>query len=231
VEAVDRRRPLPLSNPLFPAARMRQLAGGSTRRVRAGDLVLSQGDAVDRLHVVEEGVLRVSSVRPSGRRAVVAIIGPGEAFGLEWILPEADRVGPLLRPEVRAMVASRVISVPATSIFVALDSSPDLARWIACAAVRALGRLQCALARTLAEGVRERVLRVLEDLAAAHGRSVIGGTRIELPVTQELLASMVGATRESVNRALRDLSARGRVIRSGRAYLLPRDQGPEPGSS
>jgi CRP-like cAMP-binding protein len=61
---------------------------------------------------------------------------------------------------------------------------------------------------------------VLEDLAAAHGRTHPGGVTIRLPLTQDLLASMVGATRESVNRAIADLERLGLVRRSGLRYVL-----------
>jgi hypothetical protein len=53
----------------------------------------------------------------------------------------------------------------------------------------------------------------------AHGHPVEGGLVIDLPLSQDLIASMVGATRESVNRGLRDLAAADRVRREGGAYV------------
>jgi CRP-like cAMP-binding protein len=65
----------------------------------------------------------------------------------------------------------------------------------------------------------------MDDLGARFGRTVPGGRRLDLPLTQELLAGLTGATRESVNRALAELSAAGRVERSRGGYIV------RPGSS
>ena len=69
--------------------------------------------------------------------------------------------------------------------------------------------------------VAHRVVEVLRELAHAHGTEVVGGTRIDLPLSQDALSSLVGATRESVNRAVRQLTASGALRRAGRCYVLP----------
>jgi CRP-like cAMP-binding protein len=68
--------------------------------------------------------------------------------------------------------------------------------------------------------VRDHLLAVLRDLAGRWGSPVEEGTVIGLPVSQGALAAMVGASRESVNRALRQLLASGAVRRRGRRYVL-----------
>jgi CRP-like cAMP-binding protein len=179
--------------------------------VLAGQVLVRQGQAADRILLVEAGAVCLSSVAPSGRRAVIAILGRGDVLGVEGLVQ-----GPahLLKPEARAMTRSRLLCLSRDVV----DPTPELARCIAAAAARALDRAQRRLARMLTQGVHDRVLDTLIDLARDHGRAVPGGTRIDLPVTQELIASMIGATRESVNRALRELSGGGAVVRSGRRY-------------
>jgi CRP-like cAMP-binding protein len=65
-----------------------------------------------------------------------------------------------------------------------------------------------------------RVRRRLGELASEHGRSVPDGVRIEVPITQEDLAAMVGAARETVNRALVDLISAGMLRFDRRRYIL-----------
>jgi CRP-like cAMP-binding protein len=101
-----------------------------------------------------------------------------------------------------------------------MAADPRVARWVAIAVGRRASQVQRTLARTLAMKVPLRLLGVLEDLAAEHGREGPGGVGIGLPLTQDLLASMVGATRESVNRAVADLERRGLVRRIGIRYVL-----------
>jgi len=66
----------------------------------------------------------------------------------------------------------------------------------------------------------DRLAARLDDLAARFGRPVPGGRCLELPLTQEHLAGLTGATRESVNRALGELAAAGRVERARGRYVV-----------
>jgi CRP/FNR family cyclic AMP-dependent transcriptional regulator len=219
MKIVDHRDPFPLVP--FPLRAVLS-ASGSVRTVPAGQVLVRQGEEPDRIYVVEAGAVCLASVVPSGRRAVIAILGRGDVLGVEGLVPGLDRP---LKLEARTMTPSRLLCLPRRG----LEPTPELAGCIAAVAARALDRAQRRLARMLTQGVHDRVLDTLVDLARDHGRPVRGGTRIDLPVTQELIASMIGATRESVNRALRDLSGSGVVVRSGRRYELRGD--PLPGSS
>ena len=72
--------------------------------------------------------------------------------------------------------------------------------------------------------IADRVERRLLDLARRLGRPAPGGTAIPVRLTQDELASMVGATRESVNRAVRALVARGSIDVRGRGRYVVRAQ-------
>jgi CRP-like cAMP-binding protein len=73
-------------------------------------------------------------------------------------------------------------------------------------------------------GVSDRIERRLSDLACRIGRPTDGGTLIPIRLTQDDLASMVGATRETTNRALQTLFARGVLDRQGRGRYVVRSQ-------
>jgi CRP-like cAMP-binding protein len=73
-------------------------------------------------------------------------------------------------------------------------------------------------------GVSDRIERRLSDLACRIGRPTDGGTLIPIRLTQDDLASMVGATRETTNRALQTLFARGVLDRLGRGRYVVRSQ-------
>jgi CRP/FNR family transcriptional regulator len=65
-----------------------------------------------------------------------------------------------------------------------------------------------------------RVARRLLDLAAQHGQPANPGIRVSVPITQEELAQMVGASRESVNKAVGSFMDRGWLALEGRNYLI-----------
>jgi CRP/FNR family cyclic AMP-dependent transcriptional regulator len=223
-------RPLPLFDPLLRSARLRLIPSATSKDVSAGQVVVRHGEVSWALHLVEAGAVAVSSVTASGRRAILAFLPPGEVFGQEGLLHELPSRLRRLRPEVRALVPSRILSVPLSHLSPALTSQPELARWLADSLARGVELLQRRLVRTLTQTVQERVLGVLQDLAGISGHPAAADPRIQIPMTQEALASMVGATRESVNRAVRALVAEGHVRRSGRFYQVV-DHRPGPGCS
>lgn len=188
---------------------------GSVRRLDAGEVLVREGRAPPFLFVVRGGLLVASGSAPGGRSVAVALLGPGEAFG-EGAL--ADPAG-TCRLVVRAMTASEVVVLPPERLW---EPGTDLraCRWVLSAMARRLHQADADLAAALGLSVSHRVRRVLDALAAAAGRPVPGGTRITVPITQETLAAMVGATRESVNRALGRLRRMGAVRWSGRTYTV-----------
>jgi CRP-like cAMP-binding protein len=78
-----------------------------------------------------------------------------------------------------------------------------------------------ALEEALAHDVPTRLSRRLCELARRHGVPDGAGVLLPLPLTQEDLGRMVGASRESVNRSLAALSSRGLVRTEGRRYVIP----------
>jgi CRP-like cAMP-binding protein len=151
----------------------------------------------------------------------VAVLGRDEVVGEQGLIPSGFlQRDPIPFPEARALVKGVACSIPFPALRTAMAADPPLAKWLAIAAALQASRVRRTLARTLVTRVSSRLLGVLEDLASSYGRPVPGGVGIGLPLTQELMASMVGATRESVNRAVADLEGRGLVRRVGLRYVL-----------
>lgn len=214
---------LPLATELPPIPWLARLPRARSRYVPAHRVLLHQGERPTHLFVVEEGVVALTAWEASGRRAVLALLGPGDAFGEAALFPETPSASVhVLRPEARALVPSRVLAVPPEPLRSAVEAHAWLAAWLAATLARRARRAEERLAWTLGLTVLERVGAVLQDLAAAHGRPTREGRLIQVPLTQDFLAALVGATRESVNRAVRALARSGALRRvSGHHYLLP----------
>lgn len=157
--------------------------------VRAGTTVLRQGEPSVVLARVESGLLRSSTVTADGRELLLDLVGPREVVGE----PHNDW-SPVT---VRALTPARLRTVPAERAATML-------------AVRA--RRMTTLAAELAWlEVGERIDARLRDLADRFGRPVPGGVAIPFHLTQDDLAAMVGASRETANRAIRELERRGSI--------------------
>jgi CRP-like cAMP-binding protein len=176
--------------------------------------------------VVTNGAVAMASTPSAGRAAVLAILGPGDALGPG---PERPRVRAATAAEepphvdLRAVVHSEVVVVPSASLRLACARDSSAAHELVLLAARQADVLSRRLELALTVPVADRLHRTLRDLAATFGVRRRGGLGVEigLPLTQDLLAALVGATRESVNRALRVLGERGQVARREGRYVLP----------
>jgi CRP-like cAMP-binding protein len=119
-----------------------------------------------------------------------------------------------------------VVSI-ASATHAVLTRGSEAIVWAALAHARGTtARMMAAALGKRALPVRERVRSDLLDLAARFGRDTAHGRRIELPLTQDHLAELVGSTRETVNRAFRTLPREACI--EGRRYVVRMEPGSEP---
>jgi CRP-like cAMP-binding protein len=193
-----------------------QIAASPSRRFQHGQVVLHQGERSESLYLVRDGAVRLCAVLPSGREVVVALLGAGDLFG------ESALAGPEPSPvEARTVGGVIVTAIPVPGLHAVLLRNPatavEILRLLASRLHRTSATLQDALGRDLSA----RLCRSLCELARRHGVPDGGGVRVALPLTQEDLGRMVGATREAVNRTLVGLSRRGLVRTEERRYVIP----------
>jgi CRP/FNR family transcriptional regulator len=192
------------------------LAGRTVqRRYRKGNVIFVQGEAGERCFVIASGAVKISAYHQDGREAVLAVLGPGDVVGELALFEQSPRSA-----DATALEDAVLISLDAKSLNDAIHAHPGIA-------VALLGTLGTRLRQTNEAfqdiaffDVPGRVARRLADLADAHGVDAAEGTLIDIALSQESLAQMVGATRESVNKALAMLKRRGLVARTGRRYIV-----------
>lgn len=201
---------------------LRSVAGAVPRRLPHGEVVTRQGDPVASLFLVTAGAVRLSAVTVRGREVVVGLLGPGDVFGEVGLLGGPSPV------EARAIGAAEVVALPLETLRDLVSRHPATAEELLRLIAHRLHRTSGALRDALAGDVRTRVSRRLHDLAREHGAAEADGVRLTLPLTQEELGRMVGATRETVNRTLGSLAAHGLVRTDGRVVVIPDPDALEP---
>lgn len=186
------------------------------RRFAAGEMLFFQGDPASTCHFVTRGRVRVFVTDEEGRELSMRILGQGETVGEMALLEDLPRSA-----SVEALEETHTLELHRDDLVAVLQRSPE----VALSMLRDLSaRLR--FATTEAEGlasltVVERLVRRLEQLAEWAGKPVEGGTRILIPLSQHELATLVGASRESVNRALVRLRKAGRLrLEEGWIVLL-----------
>lgn len=191
---------VPLFAELDQARLLRVAARSSVQVVEADRVVAVRGQPATRLIVVESGTLTAVRDTVGGRRLQLGQFPAPCAVDKVAVLDTGGHTATWL-----AATQARLRFVPARELLALLDDLPDVRRHILAYLARDLRDLQDELVRASFADV---TTRVAAWLARAAGRS---GTTVVLPGAQHGLAEAIGATRVSVNRALRTLAAEGLV--------------------
>jgi CRP/FNR family transcriptional regulator len=184
---------------------LRRLAGRCvTRAAPAGTLLFRTGEPCRGLYIVAEGRVRIYRVSSDGREQVLHVQGAGEAVAELPLLDE----GPYPASAV-TVDDSRLVFLPRAEFEQLYRSSPDAAHAIITALGRRLRHL-VHVTQTLAfRDVAARLALLLVGYADRAGRATPDGIHVPLERTQEELAMEIGAARESVSRALKQLQRKG----------------------
>jgi CRP-like cAMP-binding protein len=170
--------------------------------------IFAAGDAAGDLYLVASGLVSISSRAPDGRESMMALMEDGDLFGEMGLFDGLGRSA-----EARALEPSRLVRVPYGAVRGRFDRDPELLWPVVAFLSRRLRVTDEALADAMFLDVPARTAKRLLDLAGAHDRFV-------LPLTQEELASLVGASRERVNKAIASFERLGWLSQSGRQYVI-----------
>jgi CRP-like cAMP-binding protein len=185
------------------------------RKYRRGSVVFVQGETGERCFVIVTGTVKISAYHPDGREAVLAVLGPTDVFGELALFGQSERSA-----DATALEDAELLSIDAESLNSAITKHPQIGLELLSVLGQRLRQSNEAFQDIAFFDVPGRVARRLADLADAHGVDDTEGVLIDITLSQESLAQMVGATRESVNKALALLKRRGLVARVGRRYIV-----------
>jgi CRP/FNR family transcriptional regulator len=205
--------------PLFAAldseAGQALLHSMTSSRLERGDVLFREGDPGDALFVIGEGKVKLGRTSSDGRENLVAILGPGEMFGELSLFDPGPRT-----MTATAVAETQLMGLGNDSLTTLLSGRPEVAKSLLAALAKRLRRTNEHLADLVFTDVPGRVAKALLDLANRFGRPVEEGIMVSHDLTQEELAQLVGASRETVNKALADFATRGWLKLEARAVLL-----------
>ncbi len=207
-------RQIPLFAGFDEAALHRLAARSVTRTYPPGHVLFTTGETCRGLYILESGHVRIFRTSPTGREQVLHSEGPGRAIAE---LPLLDG-GPYPASAITE-VESRLLFIPRDEFESLYRDNPD----VAVAIVHELGRRLRHLVHvteTLAfRDVAARLALYLADVAERSGQQTENGTEILLDRTHEELSFELGTARESVSRALKQLTQKGVIEPLGRKRI------------
>ncbi len=196
-------------------ARATLLALGTETCYPARSAVLREGEDSTHVLLIMNGWLKVTSSSGTGYEALLALRGPGDIVGETSAVNSAPRSA-----TVTALEPVRALSIRESAFTSFLSEQPQAALQL----LRLMtGRLAAGDRKRLEYAsctVRQRLARLLLELAASHGEQVPDGTAIRVPLTRSEIAGSVGASREAVTRLLGELRDRQVVVTRGRVLIV-----------
>jgi CRP/FNR family transcriptional regulator len=187
----------------------------TTRTLARGHMVFREGDSGDRLFIVIDGKVKITRAAADGRENLLALLGAGEMFGELSLFDPGPRTA-----SVTTVTEATLASLDHDDLRPLLTERPGVAVQLLRALAQRLRRTNEAMADLVFTDVPGRVAKALLDLAEKFGVPELDGTRVRHDLTQEELAQLVGASRETVNKALSEFAHRGWLRIEGRSVLL-----------
>ena len=183
--------------------------------LRRGDVLFHEGDSGDKLYIVTEGKVKLGRSSSDGRENLLAIMGPGQMFGELSLFDPGPRSA-----TVTAVTDATFGSLSHDDLLRWLDGRPQVARGLLSQLASRLRKSNDVVADLVFSDVPGRVAKALLDLADRFGRTADDGVHVHHDLTQEELAQLVGASRETVNKALADFVHRGWIQLQGKSVVV-----------
>ena len=176
------------------------------RRFRRNEVIFHQGDPGDALHVVAAGAVKIVLPSTEGEEAIIATLRPGDFFGELAILDGAPRSATAV-----ALESCETLELPRTTFHDLLDRDPRLRDALLTGLAHELRRLTSHVEELHFLDLAGRLAMRLFRLAREADKDGVV-VRLDWPYTQSDLASMIGGTRQSVNKLLSGLVDDGLVV-------------------
>ncbi len=198
-----------------PEAREALWATLAFRQVGRGSTVFVEGEQGDTLYIVLSGKVKVGRRSADGRENLLSVMGPADMFGELSLFDPGPRTA-----TATVLIDASLASLAHPSLRPWLTDRPEIAEQLLRVLARRLRRTNDALADLIFTDVPGRVAKALLGLAERFGTQEADGIRVHHALTQEELAQLVGASRETVNKALADFAARGWMRVDSRAVTI-----------
>lgn len=185
------------------------------QELKKGQTLFQEGQTGDRLYLVKTGKVKLSHASGDGRESVFMVLGPGDMFGELSLFDPGPRTSTAI-----AVTDSEILGLGHSDLKPWLQDRPEVAQALLQALAHRLRRTSETMSDLVFADVPGRVAKALLELGEKFGSKTGTGLSVHHDLTQEELAQLVGASRETVNKALADFATRGWIRLETRSVEL-----------
>ena len=198
------------------SSELQLLAARTVRKLFSeGELLFSEGEPCNGLHIIALGKVRIFKTSISGREQVLAMNGPGESVAE---LPVFDG-GPYPASAV-AIEDTEIAFISRRDFNAFCLEHPEVALKVLSVVGARLRRLVGIIEELSFTTIRQRLISALLKLAQSEGKKTERGIEFQLPATHQELASQLGTVRELISRNLMRLQAEGLLEVAAREIVV-----------
>lgn len=180
-----------------------------------GTTIFDEGEPGDRLYIIVSGKVKLARHAPDGRENLLSVMGPSDMFGELSIFDPGPRTSSAV-----CVTEVTAATMDSTMLKQWIDEHPEISQQLLRVLARRLRRTNASLADLIFTDVPGRVAKTLLQLANRFGTQEGGALRVNHDLTQEEIAQLVGASRETVNKALATFAHRGWIRLEGKSVLI-----------
>ncbi len=186
-----------------------------TAKYPRGTTIFEEGEPGDRLYIIISGKVKLARHSADGRENLLTVMGPSDMFGELSIFDPGPRTS-------SAVCVTEVICATMDSVMLHqwIAEHPQISEQLLRVLARRLRRTNNSLADLIFTDVPGRVAKALLQLANRFGMQEGNALRVNHDLTQEEIAQLVGASRETVNKALAEFAHRGWIRLEGKSVLI-----------
>jgi CRP/FNR family transcriptional regulator/CRP/FNR family cyclic AMP-dependent transcriptional regulator len=215
-EAIDTLRAIPLFSNVTDEDLEQVASHLIERRFPRNTTIVEEGLAGDYMYVIREGRVKVTKLSEDGREKILEFLDAGSFFGEMALLDRAPRIA-----SVKTLKPVKLLALSRTDFLNLLRKSPDLALSVIQELCKRLRTVDDQASALSFQRVKDRTKGLLQRLARDPHEE---GGRVTPPLTHQQMADMIGTSRETVTRVVKDLKQEGWLLQEGKRYRVGDDE-------
>ncbi|QEG22490.1 Crp/Fnr family transcriptional regulator [Mariniblastus fucicola] len=186
------------------------------RKLKRGETVYLPDDSSDDILLVASGRVKICHATPEGKQSILGFIDPGEIFGeLALLDSSSGREG-----QAEAAEKSIVVAIPKNELLAIVQKYPSIVLGVTKLIGLRRQRIERRLRNLLFRSNRDRVIHLLLELTEKYGHRSSVGVELQIRLSHQEMASIIGSTRETVTVVLGQLQSEGMLTIARRRIVL-----------
>lgn len=186
------------------------------RKLKRGEAVYLPTDSSDDILLVASGRVKITHATPEGKQSILGFIDPGEIFG-ELALLDSDATR---EDQAEAAEKTVVVAIPKNELLAIVQKYPSIVLGVTKLIGMRRKRVERRLRNLLFRSNRDRVIHLLLELTEKYGRRSEAGVELQIRLSHQEMASIIGSTRETVTVVLGQLQNEGLLKIARRRIIL-----------